>query len=89
MVIKRRFRGIALPFMLYLVSGVAAVFFINEAGNELNVLDHLTGTPANIHEIAERTGIKVTEVDVPLCKLVSLGYAKRTTGEGNRNLYSK
>ena len=33
MVIKRRFRGIALPFMLYLVSGVAAVFFINEAGN--------------------------------------------------------
>ena len=33
MVIKRRFRGIALPFMLYLVSGVVAVFFINEAGN--------------------------------------------------------
>jgi len=33
MVVKRRFRGIALPFMLYLVSGVAAVYFINEAGN--------------------------------------------------------
>jgi len=33
MVIKRRFRGIAIPFMLYLVSGVAAVFFINEASN--------------------------------------------------------
>jgi cell division protein FtsB len=33
MVIKRRFRGIAIPFMLYFVSGVAAVFFINEAGN--------------------------------------------------------
>jgi len=33
MVTKHRFRGIALPFMLYLVSGVAAVFFINQAGN--------------------------------------------------------
>jgi cell division protein FtsB len=33
MVVKRRFRGIATPFLLYLVSGVAAVYFINEAGN--------------------------------------------------------
>jgi hypothetical protein len=33
MVVKRRFRGIAMPFLLYLVSGVAAVYFINEAGN--------------------------------------------------------
>jgi len=33
MVVKRRFRGIAMPFLLYLVSGAIAVYFINEAGN--------------------------------------------------------
>ena len=33
MVVKRRFRGIAMPFLLYLVSGIAAVYFINGASN--------------------------------------------------------
>ncbi len=31
MVVKRRFRGILLPLALYLASGAAAYFFINEA----------------------------------------------------------
>ena len=31
MVVKRRFRGIFLPLVLYVASGAAAFFFVNEA----------------------------------------------------------
>ena len=31
MVVKRRFRGLFLPLVLYIASGAAAYFFINEA----------------------------------------------------------
>ena len=62
---------------------------INQTGDDLNVFDHLTATPANIHEIAAATGISLAEVDAPLCRLVKLGLAKRMTGAGGRNLFSK
>jgi cell division protein FtsB len=52
MVIKHRFRGFALPFMLYLVSGVAAVFFINEAGNGSRGIETRNGLLSEIARLS-------------------------------------
>ena len=59
MVVKRRFRGIFLPLALYLVSGAAAVFFINEARNGSRGIDTRNALLAEISKLnAEYLALK-------------------------------
>ncbi len=51
MVVKRRFRGIFLPLALYLVSGAAALFFINEARNGSRGIDTRNALLAEISRL--------------------------------------
>ena len=55
MVVKRRFRGIFVPLVLYLLSGAAIVFFINEARTGSRGIDTRNALLAEIAQLsAER-----------------------------------
>ncbi|MFM8607897.1 MAG: FtsB family cell division protein [Hyphomicrobiales bacterium] len=51
MVVKRRFRGILLPLALYLASGAAAYFFINEARSGSRGIDTRNALLAEISRL--------------------------------------
>lgn len=51
MVVKRRFRGILLPLALYLASGAAAFFFINEARSGSRGIDTRNALLAEISRL--------------------------------------
>ena len=52
MVVKRRFRGIFLPLALYLASGAAAYFFINEARSGSRGIDTRNALLAEIARLS-------------------------------------
>lgn len=52
MVVKRRFRGIVLPLALYLASGAAAYFFINEARTGSRGIDTRNALLAEISRLS-------------------------------------
>ena len=51
MVVKRRFRGIVLPVMLYLISGTAAAFFVREAQNGNRGIENKNALIASIERL--------------------------------------
>ncbi|MBM3637724.1 MAG: septum formation initiator family protein [Alphaproteobacteria bacterium] len=51
MVVKRRFRGILLPLALYLASGAAVYFFINEARSGSRGIDTRNALLAEISRL--------------------------------------
>jgi len=51
MVVRRRFRGILLPLALYLASGAAAFFFINEARSGSRGIDTRNALLAEISRL--------------------------------------
>jgi cell division protein FtsB len=52
MVVKRRFRGIFLPLVLYVASGAAAFFFVNEARTGSRGIDTRNALLAEISRLS-------------------------------------
>lgn len=65
MVVKRRFRGIFLPLVLYIASGAAAYFFINEARTGSRGIDTRNALLAEIARLTtDRDHLQVERISL-------------------------